>query len=225
MVRQHQKDLALRFFDNTAKTYDKISFFATFGKDAYWKREIVAKMKNVDSVLDLACGTGILTRKIARKFPQSQILGVDISKSYLKIAAKNSSPISNILFLCCDVENLNLEKKFDCICSSYIPKYCNPEKLVNKIISHLNPIGKIILHDFTYPKHNLIRKLWDSYFVFLNFIGIFIPSWRYAFVELPKLIRQSNWVDLYKQELERNGFDVKLQKLTWDSSAILIAKR
>lgn len=224
MIEQSPKDLIPRFFDDTANTYDKVACWATFGKDTYWKQEIIAKIENASSILDLACGTGILTRKIAKRFPQSEILGIDISKSYLEIAEKNSLSISNISFLYCDAENLNLNKKFDCICSSYIPKYCNPENLVKKLILHLNPKGKVILHDFTYPKNNLVKMLWNSYFILLNFIGTFIPTWKYAFVELPKLIKKSNWVNSYKQEFERNGFDVKVQKLTWNSSAILFAK-
>lgn len=224
MAWQSPKSLVPLFFEHTAKTYDKVAVWATFGKDKYWKKEIVEKIEHADSILDLACGTGILTRNIAKRFPQSQILGIDISKRYLEIAEKNSSSFSNISFLHVDAENLNLDKKFDCICSSYIPKYCNPEILVKKFIHHLNPGGKIILHDFTYPKNKLVKILWNSYFVLLNFIGTFAPSWKFAFVELPKLIKTSSWVNSYKQKLERNGFKVKLQNLTWHSSTILFAK-
>jgi demethylmenaquinone methyltransferase/2-methoxy-6-polyprenyl-1,4-benzoquinol methylase len=223
MARQSPKDLVPLFFDDTAKTYDKVAFWATFGKDTCWKKEIIEKIDHADSILDLACGTGILTRKIAKKFPQSEILGIDISKNYLEIAEKNSS-FSNISFLHCDAENLCLGKKFDCICSSYIPKYCSPAILVKKLILHLNSGGKIILHDFTYPNNKLVKILWNSYFTLLNFTGLFIPSWKHAFMELPKLIKTSNWVNSYKKELETSGFEVKLQNLTWNSSMILLAK-
>lgn len=223
MVSQSPKDLVPHFFDDTAKTYDKVAFWATFGKDKLWKKEIVEKIVNADSILDLACGTGILTRKISNKFPKSQIVGIDISKNYLKIAKRNSSSFSNILFLHQDAENLNIDKKFDCICSSYIPKYCKPEIVVKKSLIHLNPKGRIILHDFTYPKNCVVQKLWNLYFVLLNFVGFFIPSWKYPFIELPKLIRSSNWVNDYTQALKKNGFDVKQFDLTWNSSTILLA--
>lgn len=225
MTTQSPKDLVPHFFGQTARTYDQVVFFTTFGKDIYWKNEIINKINSPESILDLACGTGILTRKLSNKFPNSKITGIDISKDYLKIAEKNSSTFSNISFLHHDAENLNLGTKFDCICSSYIPKYCNSEKLVTNCINHLNPNGQIILHDFSYPKNNLIKRLWNSYFVLLNFLGVFLPSWKYAFVELPKLIRSSNWISSYKQEFEKNDFTVKLQYLTWNSSVILHAKK
>ena len=146
---------------------------ATFGKDRYWKNEILERIGSPSSILDLACGTGILTRKLARMFPKSKILGIDISKNYLSIAEKNSLPFSNVSFLLCDAENLDFDKKFDCICSSYIPKYCDPQVLVKEMVLHLNKGGKIVLHDFTYPKNHLVRILWKYYFVLLNLVGFF----------------------------------------------------
>ncbi|MFQ5782004.1 MAG: class I SAM-dependent methyltransferase [Nitrosopumilus sp.] len=223
MSTQYPKELVSRFFDDTSKTYDKVSFWATFGKDKYWKNEIIKKIGTATSLLDLACGTGILTRKLAIQFPQNRVTGVDITKSYLKIAEKNSSSFSNILFVHQDAEKLDLEEKFDCICSSYIPKYCNPKILVKNCIKHLNPGGMIILHDFTFPKNHSIQNLWNFYFILLNIIGNFIPSWKEAFLNLPKLIKTSNWTNNYRYEFERNGFDVKLQNLTWNTSAILVA--
>lgn len=225
MVIQTPKDFVPHFFGQTAKTYDKIVFWTTLGKDNYWKNEIINKIISPNSILDLACGTGILTRKLAKKFPKSQITGIDISQDYLKIAKKNSSSFSNISFLHQDAENLNLESKFDCICSSYIPKYCDPIKLVKNCNAHLNSGGQIIIHDFSYPRNNLIKRLWNSYFILLKILGVFLPSWKYAFAELPKIIKSSSWVISYKEEFEKNNFDVKVQHLTWDSAVILNAEK
>lgn len=217
------KDLIPDFFDKTSKTYDTVAFWATFGKDQYWKKEIVDKIHRADSILDLACGTGILTRMIAKKFPRSEVIGIDISKTYLDISIKKS--LSNTSFVLQDAEKLSINKKFDCICSSYIPKYCNPKVLIKKSIDHLAPNGSIIFHDFVYPEDNTIQKFWHLHFALLALLGNFIPSWKFAFYELPKLIRKSNWVDKYEQELKKNGFDVTTQYLTCHSSAILYARK
>ena len=37
---QSPKDLIPYFFDKNAKTYDMVAFWATFGRDNYWKTEI-----------------------------------------------------------------------------------------------------------------------------------------------------------------------------------------
>lgn len=224
MTNESPKSLVPKFFDKTANTYDKIAIWCTFSKDIYWKNEII-KHTNGKSILDLACGTGILTRKIAEKYPNSKVVGVDITESYLQLAKKNSSSFNNIDYVLQDAENLNLDSKFDCITSSYIPKYCDAKILVKRCVEHLNSGGKIIFHDFTYPKNPFHRKLWNFYFVILNFIGFFIPSWKEAFEKLPKLIRSSTWVDSYSNEMKENSLDVEKYSLTYDSSVILVSTR
>ncbi len=222
MKRVHPRELVPKFFDNTAATYDRVASWATFGKDSYWKNEVLNQIPGGDTFLDLACGTGILTRKLAQKFPNSRIIGVDITQSYLEVAKRNSSSFQNISFVCQDAEKLNLNEKFDCIVSSYIPKYCSSKILTQICAEHLNPGGRIILHDFTYPQNRLARSMWDAYFVLLQFAGNFIPEWKEAFAELPKLIRSTTWVAGYEKEMKKSGLDVQCQYFTWGSSAILV---
>lgn len=221
MIQESSKRLVRRFFGNNAESYEKVVSLTTFGRDTYWKDEIIKRIKECNSVLDLACGTGILTFKIAEKFPESKIIGVDITKRYLEIAKRKLNPHHKISFLLDDAENLSLDTKFDCITSSYIPKYCNPYILIERCLYHLNPHGRIILHDFTYPKSKPIRLLWNLYFAILQMVGVFVPSWKDVFKDLPKLIRSENWVDKCKDIMERNGMIVEARYLTMDCSAIL----
>jgi len=215
------KDLVPQFFDKTAQTYDKVVNLTTFEKDKHWKKEILKKIPNCNSILDLACGTGILTFQIAESFPNSKIMGVDMTESYLNVARMKLKPYHKITFLNQDAEKLNLNSKFDCITSSYIPKYCNPNILVRTCLNHLNGGGKIILHDFTYPKNQLVRVLWNLYFIMLKLIGYFVPSWKDVFTNLPKLIRSTSWLDDYESIMKKHGLQTTIQPLTWGSSAIL----
>lgn len=221
MKTQSARELVPRFFEKTAQTYDKIVNLTTFGRDKYWKKEIIKKIPNCGSVLDLACGTGILTFGIAKKLPDAKIIGVDITETYLEIARKKLKPNQKISFLFMDAEKLNLDQKFDCITSSYIPKYCKDEILIKACLNHLNPGGKIILHDFTYPKNKIVRSLWNLYFVVLNVVGYLLPHWKDVFVELPKLIRETNWLEDYEDTMKNNGLQVDKQSLTLHSSSIL----
>ncbi len=185
------------------------------------KRKILEQISDGISFLDLACGTGILTRKIAEKFPRAKIVGIDITKSYLDMAKKNSNSFDNILFILDDAEEFKLDSKFDCITASYLPKYCDPEILVKNCVAHLKPDGKIIFHDFTYPKNPSVRGLWNFFLTFLRLVGYFIPSWRDALIGLPKLIRRTKWLDSYSDVMEKNGLKVNHQYLTYGASAIL----
>ena len=157
MLAEPAKNLVPKFFDETGTTYDGVVSYGTLGKDKYWKRKMLEQISDGSSFLDLACGTGILTRKIAEKFPNAKIVGIDITKSYLDVAKQNSNSFDNILFILDDAEEFKLDSKFDCITGSYLPKYCDPKILVKNCVAHLKPGGKIILHDFTYPKNPAVR--------------------------------------------------------------------
>ncbi|SVD58159.1 uncharacterized protein METZ01_LOCUS411013, partial [marine metagenome] len=119
MLAESAKNLVPKFFDETGTTYDGVVSYGTLGKDKYWKKKILQQISNGNSFLDLACGTGILTRKIAEKFPNAKIVGIDITKSYLDVAKKNSNSFDNISFILDDAEEFKLDSKFDCITASY----------------------------------------------------------------------------------------------------------
>ncbi len=221
MIAQTPKDYVPQFFNDTSDSYDKIVHWTTFGKDSLWKNKILEQISTEKTVLDLACGTGILTGQIAQKLPQAKIVGVDITSTYLEKAKEKLDSNQNISFVNQDAEKLDLGKKFDCITASYLPKYCDPEILVKTCLEHLNDDGKIILHDFTYPKNSFVKKLWNVYFKVLHFVGFFIPSWNNVFIDLPGLIRTSNWVEEYMNTMKNMGLKTNLQELTWGSSAIL----
>ena len=221
MLAESAKNLVPKFFDETGTTYDGVVSYGTLGKDKYWKRKILEQISDGDSFLDLACGTGILTREIAKKFPSAEIVGIDITKSYLDVAKQNSNSFDNISFILDDAEKFKLDSKFDCITGSYLPKYCDPEILVKNCMTHLKPGGKIILHDFTYPKNLVIKLLWNFFFIFLRLAGYFIPSWKDALIGLPKLIRRTKWLDSYSDVMKKNGLKVSHQYLTYGAVAIL----
>jgi demethylmenaquinone methyltransferase/2-methoxy-6-polyprenyl-1,4-benzoquinol methylase len=215
------KNLVPKFFDETGTTYDGVVSYGTLGKDRYWKKKILEQISDGNSFLDLACGTGILTRGIAEKFPSAKIVGIDITKSYLNVAKQNSNSFDNISFILDDAEEFKLDLKFDYITASYLPKYCDPEILVKNCITHLKPGGKIIFHDFTYPKNLAVRGLWNFFLTFLRLMGCFIPSWKDALIGLPKLIRSTKWLHNYSDVMKKSGLKVNSQYLTYGATAIL----
>ncbi len=225
MNSKNPKDLVPIFFTNTANSYDKIVYWTTFGEDNAWKNKILKQLSSEKTVLDLACGTGILTKLIADKIPQSTIIGLDITKNYIEKAKEKLKSYKNISFIIQDAEKVNLGRKFDCITASYLPKYCISDVLVKNCIEHLNIGGKIILHDFTYPKNKFIRKMWNFYFDILYLVGFFIPDWKKVFVSLPNLIRTTDWVTEYEKAMKKNGLKVYKQDLTFGTSTIIVGTK
>lgn len=225
MHKENPKDLVPQFFNDTSNSYDKIVNYTTFGRDSFWKHKILEQLSNEKTVLDLACGTGILTKQIAEKLPRAEIVGVDITKNYLEKAKNKLIQYPNISFIIQDAEKLNLGKKFDCITASYLPKYCTATILIKNCVDHLNSGGKIVLHDFTYPQNKLFQKLWNFYFKLLNLAGFFIPEWKQVFIDLPNLIRNTNWVREYEKAMNDCGLKIHKQDLTCGSSTIIVGTK
>ena len=94
------------------------------------------------SVLDVACGTGVLFPDyLARGV--SRVTGVDISPEMARIAtAKLHDP--RVEVLCGDVETVELPGRYDC-CVVYnaFPHFENPARLVARLTELLAPGGRL----------------------------------------------------------------------------------
>jgi demethylmenaquinone methyltransferase/2-methoxy-6-polyprenyl-1,4-benzoquinol methylase len=219
-----------RFFAGTGFSYDQVVTVCTCGFDKYWKRRILAKIPaHPGLILDQACGTGILTLAIARKFPDCQVTGVELRDEYLDIAREKarSSGISNVRFVLGRAEDVIVEGDYDCITSSYLAKYAELQPLIANADRMLRPGGVIIMHDFTYPANPVFRTLWLVYFHLMKLIGSRIyPEWRTVFNELPAFLRQSTWLSETLAMLKEHAFcGVTSDSLTFGSSAIVTARK
>ena len=108
-----EKRAVRRSFERAAATYDRNSVLQC---------EIgVRLLKHLDPmtiepdrVVDLGCGTGIFFEPLRERFPKARVIGIDIARPMLDIAAKRSSWIRRRLGLtaerlvCADAERLPL---------------------------------------------------------------------------------------------------------------------
>lgn len=179
--------------------------------------------------MDQGCGTGILTFQIARKFPRSRVIGVELRDEYLDIARQKAKTLNlgNVEFILGRAEDVLLEDHFDCVISSYLAKYVDLRDLIRNIKKMLRPGGRVIMHDFTYPRNRTFVSIWESYFKLLQRIGDWrYPEWREIFYSLPGFLRQTEWVTELTKNLKENAFSgIRLQSLTLGSSAIVMARK
>lgn len=75
-------------FREVAPHYDRITRLLSFGRDAAWKRQMIARLPALQParVVDLACGTGDLTRALGARYPEARIEGIDLSPEMLERA-------------------------------------------------------------------------------------------------------------------------------------------
>jgi len=220
--------IARKFFTGTSSSYDTVVNITTFGQDASWKRAILDLIPTGNyKVLDLACGTGILTLALAQRV--SVVVGVDLMEENIRVANEKSreNEITNVTFCTSAAETIpQQDSSFDFVTASYLPKYCDIELVVKESARVLKRNGLLIMHDFTYPKSIAMRGLWNTYFKILRIAGVFSPSWRPVFNELDHVIKHSRWVDELVNAMNEHGFrNVQCKNLTYDTSAIVWGSR
>lgn len=222
--------LAERFFASNGTTYDQIANLSTLGLDIWWKKLILDKVpKGSSQILDQACGTGILTFKIARKFPHCRVIGVDLQGEYISIARKKAKDLqlTNIEFISGRAEDVILDGAFDCITSSYLAKYADLDRLVENARGMLREGGVLIMHELTHPANPVLAGLWKLNFKFLQTYGAWrYPEWETAFRELPAVLRRTNWVNELTETLRAKEFsDIDVASLAFEASAIVTARK
>jgi demethylmenaquinone methyltransferase / 2-methoxy-6-polyprenyl-1,4-benzoquinol methylase len=220
-------DLYARKFFTTenAASYDLLAFIATFGEDRQWKRQIIKRVKKDNGLmLDLACGTGILTSMLDKEDCSKRLVGLDLTFEYLRLAREK---LQSALLVNGTAEILPYKSdSFDSIVSSYLPKYVNIGILLDECWRVLRGDGILVLHDFVYPVNELVQRIWKSYFNFLSLIASFVKKWQNVFRELDQVVENSGWVKQTIDFLHLKGFtDISCTYYTLGTAAIISAKK
>lgn len=136
--------------NNLAKYYDKVYSFRDYLDEAVRLQNLIIKYleSGGNSLLDVACGTGLHLRYLKDDF---SCTGVDVSKSMLKIARKN---LKGVTFKEADMITLRLGKQFDvivCLFSSigYVKTVARLEKTIWNFSKHLKKGGLALIE----PSH------------------------------------------------------------------------
>ena len=70
-------------FNKIAKKYDLMNYIMSLGNHKKWEQEIVESIninsKKTGKILDIACGTGSLTKEIIKHSSNNQVVGLDFS--------------------------------------------------------------------------------------------------------------------------------------------------
>jgi len=102
-------------------------------------------IKKASTVLDLACGTGVVTKKIQDKIGVSgYVVGIDTSTTAIKIAKKWNENKVNVNFVNVDAEKFSFSKRFDVITCQYaLFFFPNAQKALKNMRNSLKKSGKI----------------------------------------------------------------------------------
>ena len=96
-----------------------------------------------DNVLDVGCGSGWLTRRLAEKVTEGRVVGMDVSDEMIRIARRASIDFENILFATGEVGEIPWEANFFNHAISVESAYYwpEPEGGIREIFRVLRPGG------------------------------------------------------------------------------------
>lgn len=163
MSGERQAENAIRFYEARSADYDN-----TWHRD-FTKRFISRlDIQQGQHVLDLACGTGLLTFLVAEKVgPSGSVVGVDVTPGMLAIATRkqeqDAEKYSNVVFHKGDI--LHLEetqalqgRTFDFIAvASALVLFPDPKAAIEHWSRYLKP-GGVLAVDATHPR-NLVSGM------------------------------------------------------------------
>ena len=146
MINSEYKQRNMKIWNEIAPRYHKRWASVNKGPFQSTKKLIeLVKINKNDMVLDVACGTGVVTKQIQKKVGNAgHVIGVDTSTTAIKIAKKCNEKIKNLDFVNIDAENFSFSKKFDIITCQYaLFFFPNAEKALKNMKNSLKKSGKI----------------------------------------------------------------------------------
>jgi len=219
-----------KFFPGTGASYDRVVRWTTGGRDAAWKRRLLAALPPSRRVLELAAGTGILTAMLLEAQPGAHVVAVDITDDYQSVARDRFAGSGRVDFLLGDAASVDLagHGPFDAVVASYLPKYVDPDRLLRNVGPFLAPGATFAMHDFGKPGSWIPRLVWRGWFGVLHLVAPRLhPEWRNVFDgSLFDLISRSEWSRELLEALIRHGYEgVRHELLDFGAAQLVIAHK
>lgn len=193
-------------YDFLAGCYDALTYDVNYPAWAgYIEKHVRKSSLPGNTVLDLACGTGSLTRELALR--GYEMIGVDRSPEMLSQAAEKNRGVSPVepIFLCQSMEKLDLYGTVDaCVCCLDSVNYVtDPKKLrraFERVRLFLTP-GGLFLFDINTPAK--LEGLDGQ--VFLDETGDTYCVWRAEFSKRSQIC--SYFMDLFRLDPATGQWD------------------
>jgi len=97
-------------------------------------------LKGNETILDLGCGNGVITKELAERVPKGRVVGVDSSPSMLEAAKAHKTQNMELELL--DITEMAFEAEFDVLFSNAALHWVlDHEKLLKNVYSALKPHG------------------------------------------------------------------------------------
>lgn len=214
-VKKEEKIFKVKeVFDDVATKYDVMNDFMSLGLHRFWKWATcnLSNVKPNQLVLDLAGGTGDLTKILANKvLPHGKVILSDINKSMLSVGRDNmvDSNLLNVEYAVGNAECLPFEDNtFDCVTMAFgLRNVTDKDSALKSINRVLKPGGKLLVLEFSKPILDVVEKFYDFYsFNIIPYMGEIITGKKEHYQYLVESIRKHPDQETLKQMFEDAGF-------------------
>tara|TARA_B110000008_G_scaffold277949_1_gene320447 strand:+ start:3400 stop:4140 length:741 start_codon:yes stop_codon:yes gene_type:complete len=201
-------------FTSVSKNYDIMNDAMSFGMHRLWKKILVelASVGNEDVILDIASGTGDISKLISKEYPSTSIFMSDINYEMLsegRDRAINESFDNNCTF--CQLSGEILPFKdgaFDLITVGFgLRNFTNKEKGLKEMKRCLKKDGKLLILEFSKPINPTFSKIYDWYsFNILPKLGSILANDSDSYQYLAESIRMHPDQEHLKKMIIESGF-------------------
>ncbi|NLY74284.1 MAG: bifunctional demethylmenaquinone methyltransferase/2-methoxy-6-polyprenyl-1,4-benzoquinol methylase UbiE [Firmicutes bacterium] len=229
------KELTRDLFNKIAPHYDFVNSLASFGRHHYWRRTLI-ELSGVfpgASVLDVCCGTGMITFELAQKTGcAGKVIGVDFAEGMLRFARGKRDYLrfrDRIELITADALDLPFaDDTFDCAVIGYgLRNVTDLRRALLEIKRVLKPGGKLASLELAHPNPPVFK---DIYYFYLNhwipLLGKLFAGNRSAYLYLNKSVREYPHQRRITQIFEELGFlNTQCLELTWGIAAIHVGTK
>lgn len=216
-IRTEEKpQLVDEVFNRVASKYDLMNDLMSFGLHRLWKRFAVqmTEARPGHHILDLAAGTGDLTKALAKKVGDTgTVTMVDINASMLvqgRDRLIDAGYFKNITYVQADVENLPFaEHHFDRIIMAFgLRNVTDKMKALAACYRVLKPGGMLLVLEFSHPNGKLLNQCYDFYsFNVIPKLGEWVARDRASYQYLVESIRMHPNQEQLKTMMEEAQFE------------------
>jgi len=202
-------------FDSVAGNYDIMNDVMSFGIHRIWKRIVVdmASIRPGQQVLDLAGGTGDLTRLMAARVgKQGSIVLSDINAAMIRNGRSrllDHGVAGNVGFVQANAEQLPFaDNHFDCITIAFgLRNVTDKQAALGAMYRCLKPGGRLLILEFSRPVR-MLKPAYDFYsFNILPRLGGWIARDADSYRYLAESIRMHPDQQTLKGMMETAGFE------------------
>ena len=223
-------DSIRKLFDTIAPTYDFLNHLLSLRREFYWRKMGVRELKGVGGwILDIATGTGDVAIEIIQQNGyQKKVFGLDFSEPMIKRARQKTLRkgfFQSIALSRGDAIDLPFrENTFSASIIAFgLRNIPNKEQALSEMIRVIKRGGKVIVLEFTFPRDELMRRLYPFYFKkLLPWLGGLISGDRGAYAYLPESVTQFPHAEDYEEMLKRSGLEeIRSRRLTFGIASII----